>query len=72
MIQFLDLRNELPHFRISVSSAFRSKIPASGAGEMIVMPSYLIHLVHPNHGKDSRAIVGTSASFGWPRSYQAD
>ncbi|WP_170604971.1 hypothetical protein [Ruegeria arenilitoris] len=51
---------------------FEAKIPASGAGEMIVMPSYLIHLVHPNHGKDSRAIVGTNASFGWPRSYQTD
>lgn len=64
MIEFLDPRNELPHWKILEANAFKSKKKLRpAAGEMILFPSYLIHWVHPNQSKDSRVTVAFNATF---------
>ncbi len=68
MIEFLDPRNELPHWRILQASAFRSKKTLRPvAGEMILFPSYLTHWVHPNQSDDNRVTVAFNATFRRPK-----
>lgn len=64
MVEFIDPRNELPHWRILKASTFRSKKSIRPvAGEMILFPSYLIHWVHPNQSPEDRITVAFNATF---------
>ncbi len=68
MIEFLDPRNELPHWRILEASAFRNKKKLRPSpGEMILFPSYLTHWVHPNQSEDNRVTVAFNATFRRPK-----
>lgn len=64
MIEFLDPRLELPHWRILQAGAFRGKRTLRPkAGELIVFPSYLVHWVHPNQSSEERVTIAFNATF---------
>ncbi len=64
MIEFLDPRSDLPHWRLLKSSAFRPKRSLRPeAGEMILFPSYLVHWVYPNESGDERISIAFNATF---------
>ena len=64
MIEFLDPRTDLPHWRLLKSSAFRPKRGLRPkAGEMILFPSYLVHWVYPNESGDERISIAFNATF---------
>jgi len=64
MIEFLDPRSDLPHWRILDAKAFRPKRrlrPA--AGEIVLFPSYLVHWVYPNETFEERISIAFNATF---------
>jgi uncharacterized protein (TIGR02466 family) len=64
MIEFLDPRFDLQHWKILDSSAFRPKLVFRPAvGELIVFPSYLMHWVHPNQSDEERVTIAFNATF---------
>jgi len=64
MIEFLDPRSDLPHWRLLKSSAFRPKRRLRPeAGEMILFPSYLVHWVYPNETEEERVSIAFNATF---------
>lgn len=64
MIEFLDPRSDLPHWRILEAGAFRPKKKIRpAAGEMVLFPSYLVHWVYPNESKEERVTVAFNATF---------
>ncbi|WP_171006917.1 TIGR02466 family protein [Shimia litoralis] len=68
MIEFLDPRSDLPHWRILEASAFRAKRTIRPmAGELIIFPSYLVHWVHPNENSDDRVTIAFNATFRRPK-----
>jgi uncharacterized protein (TIGR02466 family) len=65
MIEFLDPRSDLPHWRIFKARAFRSKRKIRPeAGEIVMFPSYLVHWVYPNQTDDNRVTIAFNANFG--------
>ena len=68
MIELLDPRLELPHWRILDAAAFRGKRTLRpAAGELIVFPSYLVHWVHPNQSEEERVTIAFNATFRRPK-----
>ncbi len=64
MIEFLDPRSDLPHWRIFKARAFRSKRKIRPeAGEILMFPSYLVHWVYPNQTDDNRVTIAFNATF---------
>jgi uncharacterized protein (TIGR02466 family) len=64
MIEFLDPRSDLPHWRIFKARAFRSKRKIRPeAGEIVMFPSYLVHWVYPNQTDDNRVTIAFNATF---------
>lgn len=64
MIEFLDPRTDLAHWRILEAGAFRMKRTIRPqAGELIVFPSYLLHWVHPNEADQDRVSIAFNATF---------
>ena len=69
MIEFLDPRTDLPHWRILQAPAFRLKKKIRPQpGEMILFPSYLVHWVYPNESPEERVTVAFNATFRKPSS----
>ena len=69
MIEFLDPRSDLPHWRILNAPAFRIKKRIRPApGEIVVFPSYLVHWVYPNDSAEERVTVAFNATFRKPKS----
>ena len=68
MIEFLDPRSDLPHWRILKAQAFRPKIKFRPSnGELIIFPSYLVHWVYPNETLEERVTIAFNATFRKPR-----
>ncbi|AXI47942.1 hypothetical protein C1J03_19185 [Sulfitobacter sp. SK012] len=68
MIEFLDPRSAMPHWRILEASSFREKLTfRPSVGELIVFPSYLMHWVHPNHTDAERVTIAFNATFRRPK-----
>lgn len=68
MIEFLDPRVDLPHWRLLQSSTFSPKRRIRPeAGEMILFPSYLVHWVYPNETDEERVSVAFNATFARQR-----
>lgn len=64
MIEFLDPRSDLPHWRLLKSPAFRPKKKIRpAAGELVIFPSYLVHWVYPNETGEDRVTVAFNATF---------
>jgi len=64
MIEFLDPRSDLSHWRILDAGTFRWKRTIRpAAGELIVFPSYLVHWVHPNESQEERVTIAFNATF---------
>lgn len=67
MIEFLDPRSDLPHWRILDAPAFKGKKKIRpAAGEMVLFPSYLMHWVYPNETDEERITVAFNATFRKP------
>lgn len=68
MIEFMDPRSDLAHWRIFEASAFRAKRTIRPvAGELIVFPSYLVHWVHPNESDEDRVTIAFNVTFRRPK-----
>lgn len=68
MIEFLDPRSDLPHWRILKARSFRPKRKfRPEAGELVLFPSYLMHWVYPNETKQERVTIAFNATFRKPR-----
>ncbi len=68
MIEFIDPRAELSHWKILESSAFRMKRTIRpSAGELIIFPSYLLHWVHPNESDQERITIAFNGTFRRPK-----
>ena len=64
MIEFLDPRTDLPHWRLLKAPAFSMKKKfRPAAGEMILFPSYLVHWVYPNEADEERVSIAFNATF---------
>jgi len=64
MIEFLDPRSDLPHWRILRANSFRPKKKIRPqAGEIVLFPSYLVHWVYPNDTADERVTIAFNATF---------
>ncbi len=64
MIEFLDPRTDLPHWRLLKAPAFSMKKKIRpAAGEMILFPSYLVHWVYPNEADEERVSIAFNATF---------
>lgn len=64
MIEFLDPRSDLPHWRILQSPVFRVKKKIRPKpGEIVMFPSYLVHWVYPNETDEERVSVAFNATF---------
>ncbi|WP_309668044.1 TIGR02466 family protein [Tabrizicola sp.] len=64
MIEFLDPRSDLPHWRLFEAKAFRPKRKIRpAAGEIVLFPSYLVHWVYPNETDVERVTVAFNATF---------
>jgi uncharacterized protein (TIGR02466 family) len=64
MIEFLDPRSDLQHWKILGASAFRPKLTfRPSVGELILFPSYLMHWVHPNQSSEERVTIAFNATF---------
>jgi len=64
MIEFLDPRSDLSHWRILDASTFRWKRTIRpAAGELIIFPSYLVHWVHPNESDEERVTIAFNGTF---------
>ena len=64
MIEFLDPRFDLEHWKILDASTFRPKLTfRPSVGELILFPSYLMHWVHPNQSKEERVTIAFNATF---------
>ena len=64
MIEFLDPRFDLQHWKILGASAFQQKLTfRPSVGELIVFPSYLMHWVHPNQSDKERVTIAFNATF---------
>jgi uncharacterized protein (TIGR02466 family) len=69
MIEFLDPRSDLPHWRMLKAGAFRAKKKIRPApGELVIFPSYLVHWVYPNETDDERVSIAFNATFRSPGS----
>ena len=68
MIEFLDPRTDLPHWRLLKAPAFSMKKKFRPAvGEMVLFPSYLLHWVYPNETNAERVSVAFNATFRNPK-----
>lgn len=68
MIEFLDPRSDLQHWKILSASAFQQKRAIRpSVGELIVFPSYLMHWVHPNQTDEERVTIAFNATFRRPK-----
>ena len=64
MIEFLDPRSDLQHWKILGASAFQQKRTfRPSVGELIVFPSYLMHWVHPNQTDEERVTIAFNGTF---------
>lgn len=64
MIEFLDPRTDLPHWRILKAAPFRLKKKLRPQpGEMILFPSYLVHWVYPNETEGERVSIAFNATY---------
>ena len=69
MIEFLDPRSDLPHWRLFRAKPFRSKRKVRPeAGEIVLFPSYLVHWVYPNETGEERVTIAFNATFRKPSS----
>ena len=72
MIEFLDPRTDLPHWRLLKAKPFRTKRKLRpGAGEMVLFPSYLVHWVYPNESGEERVTIAFNATFSKKRKRKA-
>jgi uncharacterized protein (TIGR02466 family) len=72
MIEFLDPRTDLPHWRMLKTSAFSMKKKFRPAvGEMVLFPSYLVHWVYPNETDEERVSIAFNATFRKPKRREA-
>ena len=68
MLEFLDPRADLAHWRILEAGAFRTKRTLRpAAGEMVLFPSFLMHWVHPNDSDEERVSIAFNATFRKPK-----
>jgi len=68
MIEFIDPRSDLQHWKILGASAFQQKRSfRPSVGELIVFPSYLMHWVHPNQSDEERVTIAFNATFRRPK-----
>lgn len=68
MIEFLDPRTDLPHWRLLKAPAFSMKKKFRPAvGEMVLFPSYLVHWVYPNETDEERVSIAFNATFRKPK-----
>lgn len=68
MIEFLDPRTDLPHWRLLKAPAFSMKKKFRPAvGEMVLFPSYLVHWVYPNETDEERVSIAFNATFRNPK-----
>ena len=64
MIEFIDPRTDLPHWRLLKAPAFRLKRKLRPQpGTMILFPSYLVHWVYPNEAEEERVSIAFNATF---------
>lgn len=64
MIEFLDPRSDLQHWKILGAGAFQTKKSfRPSVGELILFPSYLVHWVHPNQSDEERVSIAFNATF---------
>ncbi len=64
MIEFLDPRSDMQHWKILGASAFQQKVTfRPSVGDLIVFPSYLMHWVHPNQSREERVSIAFNATF---------
>lgn len=64
MIEFMDPRTDLPHWRILDAKTFAPKFKLRPqAGMMILFPSYLVHWVYPNTSPEDRVTIAFNATF---------
>ena len=64
MIEFLDPRSDMQHWKILGASAFQQKLTfRPSVGDLIVFPSYLMHWVHPNQSREERVSIAFNATF---------
>lgn len=64
MIEFLDPRTDLPHWRLLEIKAFRPKFRVRPKpGELIIFPSYLMHWVYPNESDEERVSIAFNATL---------
>jgi uncharacterized protein (TIGR02466 family) len=69
MIEFIDNRADLSHWRLLQASAFRAKKRIRPkAGELVLFPSYLTHWVYPNETSEERVTIAFNATFKKPKS----
>ena len=68
MIEFLDPRTDLPHWRLLKAPAFSMKKKfRPEVGEMVLFPSYLVHWVYPNETDEERVSIAFNATFRNPK-----
>ncbi len=73
MIEFLDPRTDLPHWRLLKSGPFRPKRKIRpAAGTLVIFPSYLVHWVYPNETDEERVTIAFNATFRKPTSKAID
>lgn len=73
MIEFLDPRTDLPHWRLLQAQAFKPKKKfRPAAGELVIFPSYLVHWVFPNEAEEERVTIAFNATFRKPSLKKAD
>jgi len=64
MIEFIDARTDLPHWRILDAAPFRLKKKLRPQpGDMILFPSYLVHWVYPNTVDQERVSVAFNVTL---------
>lgn len=69
MIEFLDHRVDLAHWRLLQASTFNAKKRIRPqAGELVLFPSYLTHWVYPNETSEERVTIAFNATFKKPKS----
>ena len=64
MIEFLDPRADMQHWKILGASAFHQKLVfRTAVSVLIVFTSYLMHWVHPNQSREDRVSIAFNATF---------
>ncbi len=64
MIEFLDPRTDLPHWRILDAPPFRTRKKfRPKPGNLVIFPSYLVHWVYPNESDQERITIAFNATL---------